>query len=79
MSLTLGKEARFTECRAKHSAKNLTWGPPLADSLPSVPGGTQQRWILCRVSDRQHSAKMDPLPSVTRDTRQRRRLRHPTP
>jgi hypothetical protein len=36
MSLTLDKETSFAECRAKHSAKNLIWGPSLADSLPSV-------------------------------------------
>jgi hypothetical protein len=38
MSLALGKEARFAECRAEHSAKNLTWGPSLAGSLPSASG-----------------------------------------
>jgi hypothetical protein len=82
MSLTLSKEAHFAECRRGHSTKNLTWGPSLAGSLPSVLGGTRQRWILCRVSDRQHSTKVTkvtPLLSVTRDTRQRHRLRYSTP
>jgi hypothetical protein len=27
VALELGKETRFAECRIKHSAKNLTWGP----------------------------------------------------
>jgi hypothetical protein len=40
MSLALGKEARFAECRIEHSAKNLTWGPSLAGSLSSVTGQT---------------------------------------
>jgi hypothetical protein len=39
--------------------------------------GTRQRWILCRVLPVRHSAKITSLPSVTRDTRQSRRLRHP--
>jgi hypothetical protein len=79
MSLTLGKEVAFAECRTEHSAKSLTWGPSLAGSLPSVPSGTRQRWILCRVLPGRHSAKITPLPSVTRDTWQSRRLRHPAP
>jgi hypothetical protein len=49
----------------------------MAGSLPSVPGGTRQRLILCRVLLGRHSAKVTPLPSVIRDTRQRSRLRHP--
>jgi hypothetical protein len=77
MSLALGKEVDFVECRTEHSAKSLTWGPSLAGSLPSVPEGTWQRCILCRVLLGRHSAKVTPLPSVIRDTRQRRRLRHP--
>jgi hypothetical protein len=77
MSLALGKEARFAECRTEHSAMNLTWGPSLAGSLPSVPGGTRQRLNLCRVLLGRHSAKLTPLPSVVLDTRQRSRLRHP--
>jgi hypothetical protein len=76
MSLALGKEAGFAECRAEHSAKSLTWGPSLAGSLPSVPGGTRQRCILCRVPLGRHSAKVTPLPSVMFDTRQRSRLRY---
>jgi hypothetical protein len=76
MSLALGKEARFAECRAEHSAKNLTWGPSLAGSLPSIPGGTRQRLNLCRVLLGRHSAKLTPLPSVILDTRQRSRLRY---
>jgi hypothetical protein len=70
MSMALDKEARFAECHTSHSAKYLTWGPPLAVSLPSVPGDTRQRSYLCRVSA---------LPSVTWDTRERLRLRHPSP
>jgi hypothetical protein len=77
MSPTLDKEARFAECRTQHSAKNLTWGPSLVGSLPSVPGGTRQRLILCLVLLGIHSTKVTPLPSVTRDTRQKPRLRHP--
>jgi hypothetical protein len=56
MSLALGKEVVFAECRTEHSAKNLTWGPSQAGSLPNVPRSTRQkkalgkRWILCRVS-----------------------------
>jgi hypothetical protein len=76
MSLALGKEAGFAECRAEHSAKSLTWGPSLAGSLPSVSGGTRQRCILCRVPLGRHSAKVTPLPSVMFDTRQRSRLRY---
>jgi hypothetical protein len=77
MSLALDNEARFAECRTEHSAKNLTWGPSLAGSLPSVTGGTQQRLNLCRVLLGRHSAKLTPLPSVILDTRQRSRLHHP--
>jgi hypothetical protein len=77
MSLALGKEARFAECRTEHSAKNLTWGPSLVDSLSSVLGGTRQRLNLCRVLLGRHSAKLTPLPSGVLDTRQRSRLRHP--
>jgi hypothetical protein len=77
LSLALGKEARFAECRTERSAKNLTWGPSLAGSLPSVPGGTWQRLNLCRVLLGRHSAKLTHLPSVVLDTRQRSRLRHP--
>jgi hypothetical protein len=36
MALALGKEARFAECHTKYSTKDLTWGPSLADSLPSA-------------------------------------------
>jgi hypothetical protein len=76
MSLALGKEVGFAECRTEHSAKSLTWGPSLAGSLPSVPTGTRQRRRLCRVLPERHSAKISFLPSVTVDTRQSRRLRH---
>jgi hypothetical protein len=79
MLLALGKEVGFAECRTEHSAKSLTWGPSLSGSLSSVPSGTRQRWILCRVLPGRHSAKITSLPSVTRDTRQSRRLRHPAP
>jgi hypothetical protein len=40
MSLALGKEVGFAECRTEHSAKSLTWGPSLAGSLPSAAGHT---------------------------------------
>jgi hypothetical protein len=43
---TSSQESGRGECRAEHSAKSLTWGPSLAGSLPSVPSGTRQRWIL---------------------------------
>jgi hypothetical protein len=64
MSLALGKEVGFAECRTEHSTKSLTWGPSLAGSLPSVPSGTRQRWLLCRVLSGRHSAKITSLPSV---------------
>jgi hypothetical protein len=79
MSLALGKEVGFAECRTEHSAKSLTWGPSLAGSLPSVPTGTRQRRRLCRVLPGRHSAKISSLSSVAVDTRQSRRLRHPLP
>jgi hypothetical protein len=79
MSLALGKEVGFAECRTEHSAKSLTCGPSLAGSLPSVPEGTRQRCILCRVLLGRHLVKVTPLSSVIRDTRQRRCLRHPSP
>jgi hypothetical protein len=62
--MALGKEAHFAECYTKYSAKHLTWEPSLTDPLPSVPGGTQQRWILCRVLSGRHSAK---TPSLSPD------------
>jgi hypothetical protein len=40
MSVALGKEVGFAECRTKHSAKSLTWGPSLAGSLSSAAGQT---------------------------------------
>jgi hypothetical protein len=70
MSLALGKEARFAECRTEHSTKNLTWGLSLAGYLSSVLVGTRQRLNLCRVLLGRHSAKLTPLPSVVLDTRQ---------
>jgi hypothetical protein len=76
-----GTRQRGTLCRVPHVAlgkephmRTLPGGP-----LPSVPGGTRQRWNLCRVLLGRHSAKVTPLPSVIRNTRQRRRLRHPSP
>jgi hypothetical protein len=37
MSLALGKEAGFAECRAEHSAKSLAWGTGTRQtSLPSA-------------------------------------------
>jgi hypothetical protein len=62
MSLALGKEACFTECHTKHSAKYLTWGPPLADSLPSAVRPTLGKgnfFVECHLG---HSAKT-PSPS----------------
>jgi hypothetical protein len=62
MSTTLGKEAHFAECHDKHSAKYLTWGPPLADSLPSAVRptlGKGNSFAECRLG---HSAKT-PSPS----------------
>jgi hypothetical protein len=76
MSLALGKEVVFAECHLRHSAKNLTWGPSLAVSLPSVSCDTRQRSIRYRVLPGWHSAKQTSLPSVIRDTRQSNRLRH---
>jgi hypothetical protein len=74
MSLALGKEAGFAECRTEHSAKSLTWGPSLAGSLPSVLEETRQRCILYRVLPGRHLAKVKPLSSDVLDTRQRSRL-----
>jgi hypothetical protein len=54
MSLALGKEARFAECRIEHSAKNLTGG--------TLPGG------LFAECPRGHSAKVESLPSATGQT-----------
>jgi hypothetical protein len=56
MSLTLGKEARFAECRAKHSAKNQDLGTGIG-SLPnamSLTLGKKTRFAECRAK---HSAK----------------------
>jgi hypothetical protein len=60
--MALGKEARFAECHTKHSAKYMTWGPPLADSLPSAVRltlGKGNFFAECRLG---HSAKT-PSPS----------------
>jgi hypothetical protein len=60
--MALGKEARFAECHAKHSTKYLTWGPPLADSLPSAVRptlGKGNSFAECRLG---HSVKT-PSPS----------------
>jgi hypothetical protein len=72
---------RSTLCRVPDLAlgEEPDMGTPLTGSLPSVPGGTRQRWILCQVLPGRHSTKIAPLPSVTKDTQQSRRLRHPAP
>jgi hypothetical protein len=64
MSLALGKEVGFAECRTEHSAKSLTCGP-LWQALCRVSQlahgkdglfaeccleDTRQRYLLCRVS-----------------------------
>jgi hypothetical protein len=59
---TLGKEACFVECHIKHSAKYLTWGPPLADSLPSAIRQTLGKGNFFTECHLGHSAKT-PSPS----------------
>jgi hypothetical protein len=57
MALALGKEARFAECHTNYSAKDLTWGPSLADSLSSAVGqtlGKGNSFVECQPG---HSAK----------------------
>jgi hypothetical protein len=62
MSPALGKEACFAECHTKHSAKYLTWGPPLADSLLSVVRPTHDKGNFFAECHLGHSAKT-PSPS----------------
>jgi hypothetical protein len=76
--LFLGHSAKkFAECQtALGKEKQPLWRRVTEmASLPSVPGDTRQRSYLCRVSDRQHSAKNQSLPSATWDARQRTRQR----
>jgi hypothetical protein len=63
--MALGKEACFAECHTKHSAKYLTWGPPLADSLPSVVRPTLGKGNFFAECHLGHSAKT-PSPSTRR-------------
>jgi hypothetical protein len=83
-SATLGKEPRpghryrfFTECNVSDTRQidTLCQVPYIAlgkePDMGTLPGGF---FAEC---SRWHSAKKLPLPSVIRDTRQRRRLRHP--
>jgi hypothetical protein len=76
-----GTRQRGRLCRVPHRAlgKEPDMGTLPGGSLPSVPEGTRQKCILCRVLLERHSTKVTPLPSVIRDTWQRRRLRHPSP
>jgi hypothetical protein len=85
MSLALGKEVGFAECRTEHSAKNLTWGPSLAGSLPSAAWKTLGKDNFFAECHKGHLAK-PPSPSpgavtaaflcrVLSGTRQRRLCR----
>jgi hypothetical protein len=83
----------FAECNVSDTRQRSTLCrlPDLAlgkePDMGTLPDGffTEcPRWhsakmILCRVLPGTHSAKITPLPSVTRDTQQSRRLRHPAP
>jgi hypothetical protein len=61
--MALGKEACFAECHTKHSAKYLTWGPPLADSLPSAVRPTLIKGNCFAECHLGYSAKtLSPLP-----------------
>jgi hypothetical protein len=60
--MTLGKEACFAKCHTKHSAKYLTWEPPLADSLPSAVRPTLGKGNFFAKCHLGHSAKT-PSPS----------------
>jgi hypothetical protein len=62
MSLALGKDDLFAECRTEHSAKNLTWGPSLAGSLPSAARKTLGKANFFAECHKGHSAK-PPSPS----------------
>jgi hypothetical protein len=62
MSLALGKEVGFAECRTEHSAKRLTWGPFLAGSLPSAAWKTLGKDNFFAECHQGHSAKL-PSPS----------------
>jgi hypothetical protein len=53
----LGKESIFAEYHLGHSAKNPPGRVPMSGSLSSAMCGTQQRLVLCRVSETLHSAK----------------------
>jgi hypothetical protein len=79
--LFLGHSAkRFAECQGALGKEKQPLRRRVTEkaSLPSVPGDTQQRSYLCRVSARQHSAKnplgrvpmSGSLPSATYGTRQ---------
>jgi hypothetical protein len=57
MSLALGKEVGFVECRTEHSAKSLTWGPSLAGSLPSAAWKTLGKDNIFAECHQGHSAK----------------------
>jgi hypothetical protein len=61
----LGKEACFVEYHTKHSAKYLTWGPPLAVSLPSAVRPTLGKVNFFAEYHPRHSAKT-PSPSTRR-------------
>jgi hypothetical protein len=62
MSLALGKEVGFAECRTEHSAKSLTWGPSLAGSLPSAAWKTLGKDNFFAECHQRYSAK-PPSPS----------------
>jgi hypothetical protein len=62
MSLALDKEVGFAECHLGHSAKNLTWGPSLAGSLPSAAWKTLGKANFFAECHKRHSAK-PPSPS----------------
>jgi hypothetical protein len=72
-------QQRGTLCRVPYVAlgKEPDMGTLPGGFFVECPGGTRQRFFLCRVLLGRHSAKELPLPSVIRDTWQRRRLRHP--
>jgi hypothetical protein len=65
--MALDKEACFAECHTKHSAKYQTWGPPLADSLPSAVRPTLGKgnfFVECHLG---HSAKTSSLSTQRRN------------
>jgi hypothetical protein len=63
--MALDKEACFAECHTKHSAKYLTWGPPLVDSLSSAVRPTLGKGNFFAECHLGHSAKT-PSPSTRR-------------